>query len=312
MFFLNLTGPEFVALLSTLGGLITALYLLDRGKHRKIVSTLQFWAETGLAEQRQARRKMHDPWSLVLQLASLLLLLLALSRVQWGAREPRGRDHILLIDAGSWAAAQTGDRAGGSSVLDEEKLQARHYIALLPQRDRVMLVAGDGLTIPLTRFTDDRRQLDSALRDIRPGFSSFDIETALAFARRALGWSGGAPGEIVYIGPQSSGRDVVIAGHSNLRVIHVDADRENCGIVQLAAQQVEEEANTWQALVRVKNYGVISKALRLDMNFRRNRICGAQAVHPPRGGDHGSIRVHHPIGRPTDGLDQPRGEPAKR
>src|SRR5689334_12644425 len=225
MFFLNLTGPEFVALLSALGGLITALYLLDRGKHRKIVSTLQFWTERGQAEQRHARRKMHDPWSLVLQLASLLLLLLAISRVQWGNRESRGHNHVLLLDSGSWSEAQITGREPGDSVLEEEKHRARRYLALLPQRDRVMLVGANGQTTPLTAFTDDRRQLDSALRELKPGFSALDVEAALSFARQAQGWSGGAPGEIVYIGPQLSERDVTTAGSPNLRVIHVDADR---------------------------------------------------------------------------------------
>ncbi len=267
MFFLNLTGPEFVALLSALGGLITALYLLDHGKHRKVVSTLQFWVTRGPSEQRHARRKMHDPWSLVLQLASLLLLLLALSRVQWGNREPSGHNHVLLLDAGSWPAAQSRGGASGSSVLDEEKDRARRYLALLPRRDRVMLVAADGLTTPLTRFTDDRRQIDSALRDVRAGFATPDIEAALSFAHQAQGWSGGMPGEIVYIGPQLSEKDVAIAGNPNLRVIHVDADRENCGIVQLAAQQVEDQANTWQALIRLRNYGIHSQTLRLHLNF---------------------------------------------
>ena len=66
---------------------------------------------------------------------------LALSRVQWGNRETRGHDHVLLLDAGAWSAAQATGRGSGERVLDEEKEQARRYLALLPERDRVMLVA---------------------------------------------------------------------------------------------------------------------------------------------------------------------------
>jgi hypothetical protein len=130
-----------------------------------------------------------------------------------------------------------------------------------------MLVAADGLTTPLTPFTDDRGQLDSALRDLRSSSSAVDIATALSFGGRAQGWPGGARGEIVYIGPQLSERDATIAGNSRLRVINVDADRENCGIVQLSAQQVDQEANTWQALIRIRNYGTHSQTLRLDVHF---------------------------------------------
>ena len=40
MFFLNLTAGEFFTLLGAVGGLITALYLLDQSKRKKVVSTL--------------------------------------------------------------------------------------------------------------------------------------------------------------------------------------------------------------------------------------------------------------------------------
>ncbi len=108
MFFLNLTAGEFLALFGALGGLIAALYLLDRTKRKKVVSTLRFWTAALTAEEQQSRKRMREPWSLVLQLVSLLLLLLAIAQLQWGTRERRGRDHVLLLDTSSWAAELTG------------------------------------------------------------------------------------------------------------------------------------------------------------------------------------------------------------
>ena len=104
MFFLNLTAGEFFALFGVLGGLITALYLLDRSKRKKVVSTLRFWTQARSAEEQQSRRRMRDPWSLLLQIAALLLLLLAIAQLQWGSRERRGRDHVLLLDTSAWSA----------------------------------------------------------------------------------------------------------------------------------------------------------------------------------------------------------------
>ena len=37
MFFLNLSVGEFLGLLGVVSGLVTALYLLDRAKHKKVV-----------------------------------------------------------------------------------------------------------------------------------------------------------------------------------------------------------------------------------------------------------------------------------
>ncbi len=139
MFFLNLTAGEFFTLLGALGGLITALYLLDRTKRKKVVSTLRFWTPALTAEEQQSRKRMREPWSLVLQLASLLLLLLAIAQLQWGTRARRGRDHVLLLDTSSW----TAERMGAGTLLDHEKAVAERYLATLPARDRALLVRVD-------------------------------------------------------------------------------------------------------------------------------------------------------------------------
>ena len=117
MFFLNLTAGEFFGLLAALGGAITALYLLDRTKRKKIVSTLRFWVDAGRVQDQRSRKRMREPWSLVLQLLGLLLLLLAAAQLQWGSRERRGRDHVLLVDTSAWSA----QRLGTESLLDREK-----------------------------------------------------------------------------------------------------------------------------------------------------------------------------------------------
>ncbi|HEY3454294.1 MAG TPA: BatA domain-containing protein, partial [Bryobacteraceae bacterium] len=117
MFFLNLTAAEFFGLLAVLGGAITALYLLDRTKRKKIVSTLRFWVDANRVQDQRSRKRMREPWSLILQLLGLLLLLLAAAQLQWGSRERRGRDHVLLVDTSAWSA----QRAGTGNLLDREK-----------------------------------------------------------------------------------------------------------------------------------------------------------------------------------------------
>ncbi len=264
MFFLNLTGTQLLTLLGALGGLITALYLLDRAKRRKVVSTLHFWVQAGASEQRQARRRMRDPWSLVLQLFALLLLLLAISRMQWGSPDRRGHDHVLLLDTSSWSAApSSGDPAG--TVLDTEKVQAIRYLSALPRTDRAMLVSAASLATPLTRFTADHKQLRAALVMARSGFSALNPDAVLSFSRQAQNWSGGGLGEIVYFGPQLA--DQAVSAKAPGRIVAVSADRENFGIQQLSVQQVEDEANSWHAWVRLKNYGNRPQTARLQVSY---------------------------------------------
>ncbi|HEY3939939.1 MAG TPA: VWA domain-containing protein [Bryobacteraceae bacterium] len=264
MFFLNLSAAEFFALFGMLGGLTAALYLLDRTKRKKVVSTLRFWAAARTAEEQQSRRRMHEPWSLALQLLGLLFLLLAIAQLQWGSRQSRGHDHVLLLDTSAWSAGQSGN----GTLLDREKSLTRRYLSTLRPIDRVMLVRADSMATPVTSFTSNRAAVLDALNRSVSAFSSLNLEQALSLAKQAQGWSGGEPGEIVYVGPARLGEELgsppVIP---NLRTILVEPDRENVGIRHLAVKRGEEDSNSWQATVMLKNYGSTPHAVRLRTQF---------------------------------------------
>jgi hypothetical protein len=264
MSFLNLTATEFFGLLTALGGVITALYLLDRSKRKKIVSTLRFWVDAGRAQDQRSRKRMREPWSLILQLLGLLLLLAAAGQLQWGSRERRGRDHVLLIDTSAWSA----QRVGAGSLLDRERSLASEYLRSVPANDRVMLVSADSLATPLTSFTLDRAALFGALARCTAGYSAFNLPQALSFARQALSWAGGRSGEIVYAGPRLvSGEQNAVPEVSNLRILDTKADRENAGIRRLAVKRNEDDPGSWQATIAVRNYGVTRRSVRLQTQF---------------------------------------------
>ncbi len=268
MFFLNLTAGEFLTLLSALSGLIAALYLLDRTRRKKLVSTLRFWTPALAADQQRSRKRMREPWSLVLQLLSLLLLLLAIAQLQLGNRNLRGRDHVLLLDTSAWSGESTRD----ATVLDREKRIAQQYLAGLPLRDRVMVVRVDALATPATSFTSDRTRLSNALNEATPGFSALNIEQALSLARQAQSWSGGRPGEVVYIGPGFIQDDAAPETLPNLRTVLVPTDPENCGIRAIGVKRGDEDPNSWQATVTLKNYGFQPHTVTLKTQFAGTRF----------------------------------------
>jgi Aerotolerance regulator N-terminal/von Willebrand factor type A domain len=277
MFFLNLTAVEFFALLGTLGGLITALYLLDRSRRKRVVSTLRFWASAQPSEQRQKRKSVQEPWSLFLQLLSLLLLLLALAQLEWGKRETNIRNHVLLLDVSS----STGRRAGGVALLEREKSLGEEYLNRLGPRERVMLVRVDDLATPVTPFTTDRTRVKGALAASVPSYSALDLDRALSYARQAQGWSEGAPGEIVYIGPKRV-RELPASKPlpAGLRVIAVDAAKENCGISGIVLTR-GDTANTWHATIRLRNYGTLPRTLRLLVNFSATNFTPRRLILRP-------------------------------
>ena len=266
MFFLNLTIGEFFTLLGVGGGLVTALYLLDKSKRKKVVSTLRFWTPASKAEELQSRRRMREPWSLLLQLLGLALLLLAIAQLQWGSKRWRGRDHILLLDTSSWSAART---QSGGTLLDDEKRLALAYLSVLPGTDRVMLVRVDALATPVTPFTNNLSELRKALAGSVSEASALNIEQALAFATQAQNWTEGAVGEVVYTGARltaSEPADTPTPARLRL-LLPGDLNRENGGIRRLAAKRDQGESNSWEATVTLKNFGRRTKTVRLEVRY---------------------------------------------
>lgn len=106
------------------------------------------------------------------------------------------RDHVLLVDASAWMAAQTPARR---TLLDEARTTAIRYIRALPSSDRVMLVRADALATPLTGFENQSRARTrrppsvefSPVRAAQPGPKHYE------FAAQALRLEGKRAGEIV-------------------------------------------------------------------------------------------------------------------
>src|SRR5579862_4787827 len=128
MFLLNLSLPELMGLLGAVSGVVVVLYLLDRHKRRLTVPTLRFWVHSERPVEMKHRRRIQQPWSLILQLVSIALLLLALAQLRFGSPIRAFRDHVLILDTSAWMAA----RGKQGRLMDQAKKLARAYLRALP------------------------------------------------------------------------------------------------------------------------------------------------------------------------------------
>src|SRR5579862_7478720 len=110
MFLLNLTMFQLTALFGAISAVSVALYLLDRSRRRQIVSTLRFWVAAEQPAVAARRKHIQQPWSLILQLAGMALLLLAIAQLRLGSPAQTGRDHVIILDTSAWMAARSGNR----------------------------------------------------------------------------------------------------------------------------------------------------------------------------------------------------------
>lgn len=249
MFLFNLSWIEFGVLFGVIGSATVALYLLTRMRRRLVVSTLRFWQAAQQDLERKRRRRIDQPWSLLLQLLALACLLLAIAQPRWGARAGSGLDHVLIIDHSAWSGA----RASNGTLLDEARRSAAAWLATLPREDRVMLVEASGLATPVTAFEEDRAKTRAALASIEPSAMALDLEPAFDLARQALRLPGHRPGEIVYAGSARSLDTSALNAPANLRWLPVNEKPVNTALSRVLLRRDFVDPERWEATITVRN-----------------------------------------------------------
>ncbi len=267
MNFLNLGFGELLGLIGGISAGVVALYLLDRSKRRQLVSTLRFWSAADVRTELKHRRRIQQPWSLILQLISLALLLIAIAGPQLGVFDAAGRDHVLVLDTSAWM----GSRAGQGLLMDQAKTSARAYLRSLPHRDRVMLVRADALATPATAFESNRAVVEDAIQQSQPGASALNLHQALDFADRAQKLQAQRPGEIVFVGAGRVAEEEasLTALPANLRVISVGGAQENIGLRKVGLRRSASDPDSWDIFVAVHNYGSRTQTADLGLQFSK-------------------------------------------
>jgi hypothetical protein len=266
MYFLNLSFLQFAAVFSSIAAVSVALYLLDRSRRRQVVSTLRFWAAAEQPAVAARRRHIQQPWSLILQLASMALLLLAIAQLRLGTPAQAGRDHVILLDTSAWMGARSGNR----TLMDLARQRARQYLHALPARDRVMLVRADAMATPATAFEPDRRKVEAAIAASQPGATALNLDQAMAFARHIQSQDGRRAGEIAYIGPgRTTERDPSNTDPAprNLRTLLVADNIANCGLRKIGMRRSTSDSSLWEIYVSAHNYGVDTRNVMLAIAF---------------------------------------------
>ena len=266
MFFLNLSFLQFLAVFGSVSAISVALYLLDRSRRKQVVSTLRFWVAAQQPAVAARRKHINQPWSLLLQLAGMGLLLLAVAQLRLGSPERAGREHVIILETSAWMAA----RSGKTTLMEQAKDRARRYLRALPARDRVMLVRADALATPATAFEPDHKKIEAAIQASEPGATALNLDQALAFARHAQSQEGGRTGEIAFIG---SGRTIerdpgnAAATPRNLRVLLVSDAVENAGLRKIGMRRSNNDPDLWEIFILAHNYGTAQRNVNLTMDF---------------------------------------------
>lgn len=266
MFFFNLSLFEFLGALTALSGVVVALYLLDRSKQRHVVATFRFWKPAQMPKEQRQRKRIQQPWSLLLQLISLLLLLLAIAQLRWGSAESGARDHVLVLDTSAWMAA----RSPNGIYMDQARAAAQAWVNTLPAADRVMVIRADAAASPATSFESKREIVLKAIGESRPGASALRLDSALRLAEAVQRNHAKLAGEIVFAGagriPESENFALPIPV-GKVRLLPVRGRVDNVGIRRIGVRRSRRDVEYWDVLVFVRNDSTKPKLVPLEVRY---------------------------------------------
>ena len=263
MFFFNLSMGEFLALLGVVSGITALLYLLDRSRQKVKVATLRFWQPAPVPTEQQQRKKIQQPLSLLLQLLSMALLLLAIAQLRWGSLETGSRDHVLVMDTSAWMGA----RIGRITNMDQARTAAKAWLDTLPASDRVMLARADAILTPVTAFESKRDVIRKAIGESRAGSAALRLTPALRQAIVIQRSAGRTAGEIVYAGAGRVTGDDALEPTPNFRLLPVKGRIDNVGLRRMGVRRSAKDADVWEALVTVRNYSAAPRSVPLEVRF---------------------------------------------
>lgn len=267
----NLTFAQFATLFASVAGVVVALYLFDRSRRRQVVASLRFWRPAEKPAPVSRRRRIQQPWSLLLQLLSLLLLLLAIAQPRLGNEDSQPRDHVVVLDTSAWMAARNaGARPQYPTLMDEARARAFAYVRALPANDRIMIVRADALATPAGGFESDRNKLRQAIAQSRPGSTALNLDQALEFARHSLAMGARRAGEIAFAGSGRINEASQVSAEGlpkNLRVLPVADAVENIGFRKLGLRRSAADPGVWEIFVSARNYGVRPHAATVALSF---------------------------------------------
>ncbi len=294
--FLNLNLGEFLAIFGGIGVVTIALYLLDRTRRRQVVSTLRFWVTPGLPSPVTRRRKIQQPISLLLQLLGMLLLLLAVAELHWGGSASGARrDHVLIIDTSAWMRAGAPGRPNGT-LMDLARANAISWLRAVPESDRVLLLRADALATPATSWESNHVKVARAILETKPGATAINLTQSIEFARQLQKQTGSVGGEIVYDGP---GRISAAEGDAGstvnvpiLRYLQVADPSENVGLRNVGARRSSAARDSWDVLVRVRNYGKIARTVNVTLNLGHAPVGLHSLTIPPSDDQETTFPVH--------------------
>lgn len=262
-------GWPLSTLLAVGGGaaaLTIALYFLKLRRRPITVPFLPMW-ERLLRDQEASRlfAQLRRWLSLLLHLVMVLLLVFALGDPRLSDRWLSGRHIVVLVDG----SASMQSRFGTTTRLEAARDELRKLIEGLAGADRMLIAQLGETALPLSTLTDNRAELNDAVKRLASADTGASLEAGLTFALDAL--AGRNDPEIVVVS-DGAFRDDVGALSSrlpldavSLRYVAVGASAPNVAVTAFAVRRYPLDKSRYEVQLSLANQSDEARAVQVTL-----------------------------------------------
>jgi len=260
---MGILAPLALAALPLLA-LIVALYLLKLRRPVAPIASLHLWG--ALTRDREANslwQRLRVSALLILQLAVLLLLILALARPWIQSTEPVGQNAIIIVDVSASMGATDVEPRSLKSRLDAARERASNLVDSLPQDGTGTLIASGEHASVLVPATGDRARLRSAISALGVQATATDMLEAMKLAGVMAARQPNSAVWVLSDGAFPVVREQVEPIPAQVHYIAFGESGANQAITALTLQQ---SAGTVQLFAQVLNADAVTATRRLDLS----------------------------------------------
>jgi hypothetical protein len=253
MLFAGLPFATLVTIAAVAGGLTVVFYILKLRRRPVAVPFSRIW-------ERILRDKEATTWwsrlkrllSLLLQLALLLLLILALGDPRIAGSLITGRNVVVLVDGSASMKATDVD----PSRIEIAKVEVKKLVRGLGGSDRMLIAQMDAAITPLSTMTTESSDLEHAAEQIHATDTRADFRRALRFALDSL--QGLSKPEIVVVSDGALGDPKEISqgldlGDTPVRFVPVGKSGKNVAITGFSVRRYPLDKARSEVMLEVTN-----------------------------------------------------------
>ena len=246
---------------------VIALHLIRRQRADLEISSTFLWEEV-LREYRKRFffQTLVRNLPLLLQILVAFFIALGLANVLVASRKTAKEENIIIVlDTSASMKTATRGTTRGATRFDDARKRAMAYIQELPERSRIMVVAGGAAPGIVSPFSQDKLLVRDVLQDITVTDEPGNIESVLITAAGL-----GNPNQEMRIVLFSDGAfamdNTELISAIPLELIAIGEDEGNVAITGFQFRKPINRRHEYEIMVRLKNYHSDSYTGTLDIS----------------------------------------------